>query len=264
MNKARELVEKSIPMGKLEQNSKLSRFKRGFKTSRIKRGFKPLGELVAFLTDMPSPSAWEGEQNLINILKNVIRGTFNETQMLEHTVKDEADIINGAINEISKIVHVQFKINNEITNFQFYLNSQHKVGQICFIGNLVADRLVEEARIINQIREKSRTNSPSEYLFPIKEIFLKTKFLNAKTHQPIFNSEHEIEQVYSMSSAVTTIDSYIIYSVLNIPLVDYSQKFDFIAPTLTKNEVDIITKLSTLALAPIDTFLCAKHNTAIP
>ena len=43
-----------------------------------------------------------------------------------------------------------------------------------------------------------------------------------------------------MRSAVTKIDSKIIYSVLNIPLVDYSHKFDFIQPTLTKKEVNVI------------------------
>ena len=57
----------------------------------------------------------------------------------------------------------------QIANFQFYLNSQHKVNQICYIGEKVADRFVDEARIINQIREKGRTNSPSEFLFPINE-----------------------------------------------------------------------------------------------
>lgn len=249
MTKAREMVDNSLPM---EDQKKY----------RTKRGFKPLGELVSFLTDMPSPSAWEDEQTLINDLKNVIRGNLNETHMLEHTVNDEAETINQVINEVSNLVHIQFKTSTEISNFQFYLNSQHKVDQICYTGEKVADRLVEEARIIEQIRDKSRTNTPSEFLFPIKQVFLKTKFLNTKENTPFFNSEHDIELLYSMSSAVTTIESKIIYSVLNLPLVDYSQKYDFIQPTLSTAEVDVINKISNLALAPIDTFLCAKsqHN----
>ena len=250
MAKAREMVDNSLPM-EVDQ-----------KKYRYKRGFKPLGELVSFLTDMPSPSAWEDEQTLVIELKNVIRGSLNETHMLEHTVNDEAETINEVINEVSKLVHIQFKTSTELSNFQFYLNSLHRVDQICYTGEKVAERLVEEARIIEEIREKSRTNSPSEFLFPISQIFLKTKFLNTKRNTPFFNSEHDIELLYSMSSAVTTIESKTIYSVLNLPLVDYSQKYDFIQPTLNVEEVDVINKISNLALAPIDTFLCAKsqHN----
>ena len=250
MTKAREIVDNSLPR---EEEQKKYRFR---------RGFKPLGELVSFLTDMPSPSAWEDEQTLVIDLKNMIRGSLNETHMLEHTVNDEAKALDEVINEVSKLVHIQFKTSTEISNFQFYLNSNHKVDLICFLGEKVADRLVEEAKIIEQIKKASRTNSPSEFLFPIKEIFLKTKLLNSKRNTPFFNNEHDIELLYSMSSAVTTIESKIIYSVINLPLVDYSQKYDFIQPTLSVADVEVINKISNLALAPIDTFLCAKtqHN----
>ena len=76
------------------------------------------------------------------------------------------------VNEVSTLVHVQFKINTEIANFQFYLNSQHKVNQICYIGEKVADRFVDEAKVMNQIREKSRTKT-----------HLSSFFQSKKTHQ---------------------------------------------------------------------------------
>ena len=41
---------------------------------RIKRGFKPLGNLISFLTDLPSPHSWERYEYLVDNLKQTVIG----------------------------------------------------------------------------------------------------------------------------------------------------------------------------------------------
>ena len=86
------------------------------------------------------------------------------------------------------------------------MNAKNRLDYICENGRAMAENLITESQIIHEIRLASRENKPSTYLFPLKELYIKVKFYKERENVPIFSSEQELEKLYSMTSAITTIE----------------------------------------------------------
>ena len=248
--RAMEIVSNTFPITKLN--------------SRTTRGIKPLGELVSWVTGVPSPSQWESQNELIDKLKQAIEGNLEEEHLLEKTVSDISKTVIEISKEVDSIINITWKGLNKNQNYiKFYLQCNHKMGLACRKGHLLADTVLQEALDIEDIRVKSRDNKPSEIMFPLKEIFARTKFLRKTHHIPIFSTHHQIESVYSMSIGLTTISENIVHSIIALPLVDYTYMYDYIDPTLSSEELEVISKLSKLARTDLDLILCAKSHSNI-
>ena len=146
------------------------------KGDRLKRGIPFLGEILSDITSVPSPSEWSDEQTLIKHLADVIGGNQQETHLLEHTVKDEAETIAKVEKEFEKLLLIEYKTEETLFAHSFFLNSKNRIDYICDQGKTIAENLISEAHIINEIRAQARLNRPSIHLFPLRELYIKTKF----------------------------------------------------------------------------------------
>jgi hypothetical protein len=225
---------------------------------RTKRGFKPLGSLVAFLTDLPSPQSWEKYSTLVDNLREVVLGNTNQTQTISRTISDITDTTKKLSEDYEEITKKTWKLEGELDSFKFYLQAKHKLNIVCKEGNLIADNVIEEAEKIDEIRKKARLNLPSELLFPLGEIYERTINLSHSHAFPLFRNEDEIEQIYAMSSSITTIDKNVIHAIVSIPLVNFNNRFEFIDIDITEEEIEIIHNLSKLSRQPIDHILCGR------
>ena len=106
------------------------------------------------------------------------------------------------------------------------MNAKNRIDYICESGKGIAENLLTESQVIHEIRETSRENRPSTYLFPLKELYLKVKFWKERQTVPIFSTEQELETLYSMTSAITTIHKMAIFSVIVIPVADFTFQYN--------------------------------------
>ena len=247
-NKAQHLVNKTLPL-------------KG-KHIRKKRGIKPIGTLISYLTDLPSPDAWEDSETLITHLNDVVNGQTREQQLLEHTVSDQTHLINKITKEMKNLLKVEYEIKESILkDHAYYLNNHERLNCICSEANLLANAMLEDALIVEDIRKSSRANNPSEHLFPPNLIYQRIKELNQKETSPIFSELHEIESIYEMRNCLTTFQDDFIYSVISIPLVDYTYRYDFIShPILKTSDLIRMDQVQKHTIKNLDTILCLKAN----
>ena len=249
-NKAIDMVNKTLPL-KGKHNRK-----------RKKRGIKPIGSLISYLTDLPSPDAWEDSETLLTHLNDVVNGQTREQQLLEHTVSDQTHLINKITKEMRHLLKIEYEIKESILkDHDYYLNNHERLEYICSEANLLANAMLEDALIVEDIRKSSRANNPNEHLFPPNLIYQKIKELNKKETSPIFSELHEIESIYEMKNSLTTFQDEYIYSVISIPLVDYTYRYDFIShPILKTSDLIRMDQVQKHTIKNLDTILCLKAN----
>ena len=229
---------------------------------RTKRNI--IGEAISEMTGMQSPSFWQQEQISINKIKKVLNGEMKEIHILEHSMKDEITIVDNISSELKFLNSKDFETEKKLESFAYYLKAQHKIDHICFQGNIIADNLIKESNIIKEIKYDSRFNRPSQHLFPIEEIYKKVNEMKKKELSPVFNSMQEIEQIYSMTAAVTVVNNTTIFSLMEIPLVDFTYRYKFMPhPILEKKDMVIINNLQKMAYKPLDLFLCSEAHKTI-
>ena len=90
------------------------------------------------------------------------------------------------------------------------------------------------------------------------EIYQRTRNLSHSHAFPLFKNEEEIENIYAMSSSITTIDKNIIHAVVSIPLINYNNRFEFTDIDISEEEIEILHNLEKLARQPIDHILCGR------
>ena len=95
-------------------------------------------------------------------------------------------------------------------------------------------------------------------MFPLGEIYQRTRNLSHSHAFPLFRNEEEIKNIYAMSSSITTIDKNIIHAVVSIPLINYNNRFEFTDIDISEEEIEILHNLSKLARQPIDHILCGR------
>ena len=149
-------------------------------------------------------------------------------------------------------------LEGELDAFKYYLQATHKLKIVCTEGQILAESIIEEANQINQIRQQARLNLPSELMFPLGEIYQRTRNLSHSHAFPLFKNEEEIENIYAMSSSITTIDKNIIHAVVSIPLINYNNRFEFTDIDISEEEIEVLHNLAKLARQPIDHILCGR------
>ena len=229
------------------------------KTKRNKRAFKPLGELISFISGVPSPTSWEKFSSLVNNLREVVLGNVNATHTISSSIKDITEQTLKLTKEYEGLTKITWKLDGEHSKLMFFIQGAHKLKLICSEGNLLVENLLEEAEFMEDIRNK---NLPSDKLFPLKLIHEKIRLLEREKNNvyPLFRDKASIEQLYAMSSSITTIDNNVIHSVVSIPLVNFNQRYTFIDPSLSETEVNVIEKMSKLARHQIDHIICGQHH----
>ena len=231
---------------------------------RIKRGIRMLGNLISYVSGVPSPGQWENEVILVNKLENMIKNEHSEQNLLIATIKDEASELEAVKNEYQKLQNEEFRSHETLKNYAYFVSTKGKLTHMCSIGKEVSRRFIEQTQILEDIKTKSSQNLPSKHLFPINHIFAKIKNLQKHTYTPLLQNTHEIESLFLMATAITSIHDGHIYSVLQIPLVDFSYELNFIQyPFFTKNELEILENLSKISLKEIDTFLCSRAQKSL-
>jgi hypothetical protein len=223
--------------------------------NRMKRGFKPLGSLLALLTDIPSPQSWEKYSSLVDNLREVVLGNRKQTHTISKTIVDITDTTKKLSEDYEELSKKTWALEGELDAFKYYLQATHKLKIVCTEGQILAESIIEEA---NQIRQQARLNLPSELMFPLGEIYQRTRNLSHSHAFPLFKNEEEIENIYAMSSSITTIDKNIIHAVVSIPLINYNNRFEFTDIDISEEEIEILHNLEKLARQPIDHILCGR------
>ena len=230
---------------------------------RNKRGLKILGEIFSQITDIPSPTQWSDENKLIDDLKRIVSGEKNETHELKISIESQEKIIENMIPSLSKLSKNLEKSETTMDLFSNIIIDHLDFEFICNQGKQMVDELLREANSIKNVKEKALELKPDESLFPLEKIIEITENFHKsnKENSPVFGSDLEINQIYSMSSAVTIIEKDNIHSLLTIPIADFSYQFNFIPhPTLNSKDIKTINELSKIALKNIDIFTCTKNK----
>ena len=232
------------------------------KAKRNKRAFKPLGELISFISGVPSPTSWEKFSSLVNNLREVVLGNVNATHSISSSIHDITEQTLKLTKDYEGLTKITWTLEGEYTKLMFYIQGAHKLKLICSEGNLLVENLLEEAEYLEDIRNKARENLPSDKLFPLKLVHEKIRLLEREINDvyPLFRDQASIEQIYAMSSSITTIDNNIIHSVVSIPLVNFNQRYTFIDPSLSETEVNVIEKMSKIARHQIDHIICGQDH----
>ena len=222
----------------------------------VERGIPILGEIIAKLTDQPSPSQWDHETKIISKLEKVVKGELEQEHQIDQTLKHE----NQAIIEINNELRSIYEKDKEFRARSFtYFFNMNKIDNICNHGTKIAKILLYEAKEIQEIKEKSRLNLPSENLFPINDVFKKINNLKNEENSPIFKNLHQTEQIYAMTSAVTVVNLGIIHSIMTIPLVDFTYKYTFIPyPILPKNDLETLQTIKRITQKQTNIMLCSE------
>ena len=229
-------------------------------TKRVKRGFKPLGSLISFLTDIPSPQSWESFENLVAHLKQGVIGNANLTHSITATIADISNITEQLRKDYALLTKKSWDLEKELDAFKFYLQASHKIKLLCKNTHILVDDLITEAETMEDIRVKARLNLPSEHMFPPQMILEKLRILDkeSKSASPLFKNKEEIEHLYAMSLSAITIEQGIIHGVISIPLIQFNKRFTFIEPNLNEKELEVIEQMSKLSRHPVDYVLCAN------
>ena len=146
-----------------------------------KRGLRPLGTFISWLTDLPSPESYENYTELVDTLANIVDGNVKATHTITNTIKDITETTTNLSRDFEYVTEKVWKLKNELDIVRYYLEANHRLSNICNEASIIADDLSYEANIIEEIRQKSRQDRPSEHLFPLDDILLKLKFLEKKT-----------------------------------------------------------------------------------
>ena len=229
----------------------------GSKNNRSKRNI--VGEIWSKLSGTQSPTEWEHSKESMKKMQSVIKGEMGEIEEIEHTVEDEIEIVNQIDKDIKFLTNKEFSTHKNLQIFAYYLKAQHKIESICNKGKTIAENLLAETHILKEIKNDAIFQRPSQHLFPIDKVYEKITALTVREQLPIFSKIHEIEQIYSMTASITAINDTIIYSIMEIPLVDFTYKYDFMTFTsLTKRELKVINNMQMISHKSLDLFLCSS------
>ena len=234
-----------------------------YANNKFKRSINPLGYMLAWATGMAGPSEWKDQKIALNHLVNAVKNNINETHLLTITFTEEKNFLDNLAAEYDKLLVLEHKNNDDITH---YLSFDNRVESMCLQGQAIANTLLEQAKDLEDIRSNAGKNLPSEVLFPINKVFLKIQALKMQDQIPIFSTLKEIETLYEMATCTTVIKNNIIYSTLHVPLLDLNgfNKLEFLDyPIFTKEDLNTLRNLQTIALKPLDTFTCANKDKTI-
>ena len=126
------------------------------KAKQSKRGFKPLGELISFLSGVPSPTSWEKFSLLVNNLQKVVHGNLNATHTITSSIIDITEQTIKLKKDYEGLTKMNWKLEGKYTKLMFYIQGTHKLKLICSEGYLLVENLLEEAEFMEDIRNKVR------------------------------------------------------------------------------------------------------------
>ena len=181
---------------------------------------------MSYLTDLPSPKAWQKYTTLVDKVRTIITSNAKESHSIKTTISDITEDTKKLTEAYERLDRKTWKLSGNLDSFKYYLLAQEKIDSICRSGNIIADNLIREANTLYNIRQKSRLNQPDDSLYPLKEVQEKTRLLEKEKGIPgqktsaAFKESHELEKIFAMSACVTTISENVIHSVLAIPRVN--------------------------------------------
>ena len=233
------------------------------KLNRTKRGIPFLGELIATITDLPSPEAWGHQTQLVKDLIALANNQNTTMQKFESTIDDQIETIRTIKTSLSDLTI----FNEELAELNQYSTSiildNMKINRFCKQANEYTDIL--EFHVINKLTTM-KINAidfrPDPWMFPQSNLEKAITIFHNNNHKQLVDPfTHNTHQIYNLNTAITTIESSNIHSILSIPTIDFTFSYDFIQhPNLSKKDTNILQHLSTLALKQLDTFACIEKS----
>ena len=261
---SRAVICKTTLTKKREKAAKLiGRALARYASTKVKRSINPLGYMLAWATGMAGPSEWKDQKLALEHLEKAVKNTINETHLLTITFTEEKKFLDDLAAEYEKLLVLEHKNNDDIT---FYLALENRVETMCLKGQAIANTLLDQSKDLEDIRSNAGKNLPSEVLFPIEKVFLKIQKLKMHDQIPIFSTMKEIETLFELATCTTVIKNNIIFSTLNVPLLDLNgyNKLEFLDyPIFTKEDLNTLRNLQAIALKPLDIFTCANKDKTI-
>ena len=230
------------------------------KNTRVKRGIPILGELLSEITDQPSPSEWSNEKKIISDLERLVKNEYNETHQLVSEMESQEKTLEKLVPDLRKLSKNLKFSKNQIHLISLIILDNLNFQYACDEGKEMAKELLNESKTLKQIQRNAMLKRQDVTLFPLKKLVnIEKHRKNSKITTPILSNEHEILQLYEMSTAVTIIDQKVIHSLISIPFADFTYEYEYIPyPILNEKDIGILHMLSKLALKPIDIFTCSK------
>lgn len=233
---------------------------------RKSRGIPFLGELIATLTDLPSPEAW-GHQT--QIIKDLVALANNETVTM-NTFSEALDDQQEFVGTIKTAVEAFTIFNEELTTLEQYATSitldNFKINNYCKKANEYLDHF--EFDVIDKLtkmKENALNFKPDPWMFPKKSLSTAIKNFHDKNHKQLVDPfTHKTHQIYNLDTAISTINKNMLLSILSVPTIDFTFSYEFIEhPKINEENVNILNHLSSLALKNLDTFACIPKNNYI-
>ena len=228
------------------------------RSKKVKRNI--LGDGIAYLTGLSSPSQSLHEREAIENMEKVLKGETKELNVIHHVLNDENDLIQNLKDEVNVIADTELKTNRVIQSMGFYLKTQHQINKICKKSTDYAEKLLDELFIIKDIKDKAKDHLPSEHIYPLDLVFEKVIQNENNEKTPFFTSYEKLEQIFTMPIAITLLNGTKFVSQLRIPLIDHTLEYNVIKPNLNDYELSQLEYARKNSHKSLSTFVCQKSE----
>ena len=223
-----------------------------------------IGDTFDSLIGVVGPTQWSHQLSTTKKLSKALENEEKEVVALEHTVRDNSDIISDSLVKIENFDLEFRKYRRYFELSMFFENLEFKVERGCDKGKFVAIRIREDTSSLSDIRNNALTSFPDRSLFPPQLIKKQIELSHESNHirSPYFSSMYDISQIYGISSAVTVIKELKIHSMLTMPLIDGTLGMEYIDFPYNLSEKDhrILSTLNKLALKSLDVYGCNEQE----
>lgn len=225
---------------------------------RSRRSIKPLGDLLGWITGVPSPTEWDRERSIVQKLTEVVKSESNDIQSLERLSTIETNEINTLESTLKDLATQESSNMHTLEQQIKQSNSETMKATLCLNSLIIENQLSKEISTFNSIRQNARFNLPPPELFP-KDKVLAAMNRHATANDlklPLFNKKDDLEILFSMNIAITSMNANSFHSLMSIPLVesDDMAEINHISPDTNSftrlHEIELLTKIN------IDLALC--------
>ena len=222
--------------------------------NRFRRGLRPLGNLVSFLTDLPSPNQWDQYQDLVKHLKKIQTYESYEINEIEHSIIEEKNFIKEFHESITDLTKKQNHLSNEIKNNLL-------VNALCIYGQSLVQIVNRELNSCNFILQDAKYNLPNKHMFPPKKIEKELINYSSKNYpeSPILQILSDSNVVYTINSAVTAYHEPYIKSILSIPIISETQTQQLINYNFTPKNQSRLEPFEKFLKKKIDIIICNSN-----
>ena len=232
---------------------------------RDERGITALWEIWSAVSGAPDPQDWDNQKTLMKDLISLQNDEQAEIKLLKKKLKYTQRSVTD--DKIRMDALVRKIVNNEIKEDELVQHS-FVAQSLCYQGLTLSLELRDQNDIIHDVTLNAKSQLPSRYMFPADEIkkVVENHTLYDKVSRPVFLTDREINQLYSLKSTISTYDSKAntIHSLISIPLCDYSTAMaSYPIPVLNQKDGARMHKIELVLMRKIDVYLCSETQHSV-